>query len=169
MMEETANGNIRAHGTNISMDEFTERITEIANQLKDEGLVITDMKLSLTFAGGKDAAEKSIVIDREDFDSITNHKYVKDDNIARILEFLQPHVYHWMTEIEINEFIGSFISLYNEIESDTKFIPPADPMKFCLEEDPMDINQYFEFHDLPYKFRNVCGKYQLKQRNTVNI
>ena len=30
-----------------------------------------------------------------------------------------------MTEIEIKEFINQFISLYNEIEFDTRFIPSS--------------------------------------------
>lgn len=165
MDEIIMSGDIMVYGKDVPMHEFVGAVTDLADQLKSEKLIITDMKLSLSFVGGEYTAKGSIVVDREDFDKITNHKYVKDDNVSRILKFLQPYAYQWMTEIEINEFIDRFISLYNEIGFDTKFIPPPDPVKFCLEEYPMDINQYFIFHNIPYEFRYACGKYQLQQRH----
>ena len=168
MINEITYGDIRIHGKNISMNEFIGNLTELGGQFKTEGLSVTDITLSLSFISEKTTSEGSIVIDREDFDRITDYKYAKDDGIVRISKFLQPYIYHWMTEIEICEFINRFISLYNEIEFDKKFIPPSDPIEFCLEEDPMDINHYFKFHNIPYEFRHVCGKYQLRQKHLVN-
>ena len=168
MNNESIRGDIRARGDYISMHEFTETVKELADSLKDENLFITDMKLSLSFVRGESTEACSIIVDREDFDIITNYKYVKDDNMARILKFLQPYAYQWMTEIEIKEFINQFISLYNEIEFDTRFIPSSNPTKFCLKEYPMDINQYFVFHNIPYEFKYACNKYQLQQRHLMS-
>ena len=161
----TKHGDIRITGKNLATADIMFKLSQICGRLNIENLKVLDIKISLTFSDLVDGPEE-MIIDSEDFDRITGSKYIQDENRKHIIEYLRVISYDIMTSEETTGFIKHFLDMYNSMDSESKFIPPDDPEKFCLEDEPLDINQYFKFEHIPYKLRSIHnGKYQLVQEH----
>lgn len=166
MHVETTYGDIRIHGTNCQTGTVMYNLGQIMGRLNVENLKISDIKISLTFSSEIPSDSEKLIIDSEDLDKITGYKYICDENRKRLLEYLRLVSYDYMTLDKTNTFIKKFLGIYNSMESGSKFVPPNDDTKFCIEDEPLDINQYFQFENIPYRLRSIHnGKYQLVQEH----
>ncbi len=165
-------GDIRIHGEYPTYNEIIDKFNDIIKMIQSEGLNIRDIKISCSFQNTIPSNENRIIIDREDFDRITNYKYIDIEEFKQLLQFMKKYSYNYMNNVEVYDFIERFLKLYNNLPDEliNKFIPPNDKSKFCLQDEPLDINIYFKYNNIPYRLRRIIGKketYQLCQEHLL--
>ena len=165
-------GDIRMHGGYSTSDIVINEINNIIKMIESEGLKLSDIKFSCSFQNKKFPLNRDLIIDREDFDRITDYKYIDNEEWKQLLQFLNKHSYTYMDDNVVHEFIKEFLKIYERVFNNTmEEFEPQSGENICLDEFPLDINEYFIWNKIPYRLREVIirkkKKYQLYQEHLI--
>ena len=116
---EYVSGDIRIHGGFSTSDIVINEINNIIKMIESEELKISDIRFSCSFQNKKLPLNKDLIIDREDFDRITNYKYINDEEYKQLLLFLNKRSYIYMDKNDIHEFIKEFLKIYKRVFNNT--------------------------------------------------